>query len=680
MAKDFNIGSSTEAVNLNVTNGDIKSKGTKVSLEGHTHSEYLGKTEKASSASSADKLANARTIGISGGATGTATSFNGSGNISIPVTKVDASKLSGTLDNMNSVLTGFSSNTGYAISAKSIVNLPNSRATWHDRFAFLQNTTIESVEVKAPNGAWSQSNTSAQIKRLFDGKENKALTIVSATEGGKRFVLKDYSLPWSSIQFIEVSFTYANPFPRTKVVIEYSTDNETWNTRHESTISSGTTTYLFPLSATPVADENYIRLSFIKESETDESTIKLSVIKAWTNRKGDQGFGIEYEQPFNWDENRNIFPHTDNARDLGTSSYKWANVYATNFNGKATSADTASIISSSPSSTKALENNCIPSTGRSVGMYNVNSDSTGLKNDGHILGFTWSGTTAYGAQLYIDTDPTYQMALRQRNGSGVWQPWKYIPMSSTAGITVEKSVPSNAVFTDTKDWASITGKPTLSTVATSGSYNDLTNKPTIPTNNNQLTNGAGYQTASQVSTAISNAVKDITSFEYEVVTALPTTGVKGKIYLKAHAHGTGDAYDEYIWTGSSYEKIGNTDIDLSGYQQKCVVFTGTETDIDVDAVAENYRSGSVRYYLYSSAKLLPLVATTIGILYFGTTFTSASGTVVKYTRRRYLSGIPGWDDVITTTLSLDGHAHTASDITDMSAITNEEIDTILAST
>jgi hypothetical protein len=32
----------------------------------------------------------------------------------------------------------------------------------------------------------------------------------------------------------------------------------------------------------------------------------------------------------------------------------------------------------------------------------------------------------------------------------------------------------------------------------SGSYNDLSNKPTIPTNNNQLTNGAGYITASSI--------------------------------------------------------------------------------------------------------------------------------------------------------------------------------------
>ena len=36
----------------------------------------------------------------------------------------------------------------------------------------------------------------------------------------------------------------------------------------------------------------------------------------------------------------------------------------------------------------------------------------------------------------------------------------------------------------------------FATVATSGSYNDLSNTPTIPTNNNQLTNGAGYVTSS----------------------------------------------------------------------------------------------------------------------------------------------------------------------------------------
>lgn len=45
---------------------------------------------------SATKLNTARTIALSGGATGTATSFNGTANITIPVTSLDATKLSGT--------------------------------------------------------------------------------------------------------------------------------------------------------------------------------------------------------------------------------------------------------------------------------------------------------------------------------------------------------------------------------------------------------------------------------------------------------------------------------------------------------------------------------------------------------------------------------------------------------
>lgn len=43
-------------------------------------------------------------------------------------------------------------------------------------------------------------------------------------------------------------------------------------------------------------------------------------------------------------------------------------------------------------------------------------------------------------------------------------------------------------------WSGITGKPNFATVATSGSYNDLTNKPTIPTKTSQLTNDSQFIT------------------------------------------------------------------------------------------------------------------------------------------------------------------------------------------
>ena len=59
----------------------------------------------------------------------------------------------------------------------------------------------------------------------------------------------------------------------------------------------------------------------------------------------------------------------------------------------------------------------------------------------------------------------------------------------------EVNVQANWTEASNTSDAFIQNKPSLSTVATSGSYTDLSNKPTIPsavTNNNQLTNGAGY--------------------------------------------------------------------------------------------------------------------------------------------------------------------------------------------
>lgn len=67
---------------------------------------------------------------------------------------------------------------------------------------------------------------------------------------------------------------------------------------------------------------------------------------------------------------------------------------------------------------------------------------------------------------------------------------------------------------------------------------------------------------------IADAISGITSFEIKRVDALPQPGEKGFIYLLPHTHeGNDDGYDEYIWITSTetYEKIGNTDINLSDY-------------------------------------------------------------------------------------------------------------------
>lgn len=120
---------------------------------------------------------------------------------------------------------------------------------------------------------------------------------------------------------------------------------------------------------------------------------------------------------------------------------------------------------------------------------------------------------------------------------------------------------------------------------------------TVPTKISQLTNDSGYQSAtsvesiitakgyqtqSQVQSLINSAVGNITSIRYEKVTSLPATGSNGVIYLVAHSHGTQDIYDEYIWLSETktFEKIGNTDIDLSAYVKKSELTAITTNDLN----------------------------------------------------------------------------------------------------
>lgn len=96
-SKIFLIGATSQAANPQTYSHDTAYVGT----DGKLYSGgkvVIASGDKATSAGSADsatkagQLTTARTIAISGGATGTATSFDGSANITIPVTALDVSK------------------------------------------------------------------------------------------------------------------------------------------------------------------------------------------------------------------------------------------------------------------------------------------------------------------------------------------------------------------------------------------------------------------------------------------------------------------------------------------------------------------------------------------------------------------------------------------------------------
>lgn len=160
-----------------------------------------------------------------------------------------------------------------------------------------------------------------------------------------------------------------------------------------------------------------------------------------------------------------------------------------------------------------------------------------------------------------------------------------------AGLTISEQGTLSATGGGTADsvaWENVQDKPTtiagygITDASISGQKVTLgSNSVTVPTNNNnQLTNGAGYQTASQVQSAIADAVGDITGFDFQIVDELPGTGENGVIYLISNS-GTGqNIYDEYIWTGTGYEKIGTTDVDLSNYWSKTDLVAIQNSEID----------------------------------------------------------------------------------------------------
>lgn len=96
---------------------------------------------------------------------------------------------------------------------------------------------------------------------------------------------------------------------------------------------------------------------------------------------------------------------------------------------------------------------------------------------------------------------------------------------------------------------------------------------------------------------VDDSIGKLTGIEFQIVESLPTTGKKGVIYLVAHNNEEGnpahnpsdkDIYDEYIWVTNKFEKIGNTDIDLSAYAKSADVDTKISTEIgklDVDEIA-----------------------------------------------------------------------------------------------
>lgn len=123
----------------------------------------------------------------------------------------------------------------------------------------------------------------------------------------------------------------------------------------------------------------------------------------------------------------------------------------------------------------------------------------------------------------------------------------------------------------------------------------------VPTKLSELTNDEGFidntvsnlvnyytKSSTYSKDEVNTLIGNLATISVQVVSSLPGTGKSNIIYLiaKATADGEQNSYDEYLWTGTKFERIGDTTIDLSGYLQK----TGNASNVTVDFTAPSSRS------------------------------------------------------------------------------------------
>lgn len=141
-----------------------------------------------------------------------------------------------------------------------------------------------------------------------------------------------------------------------------------------------------------------------------------------------------------------------------------------------------------------------------------------------------------------------------------------------AGAEVNINADWNAISGD----AQILNKPTnVSAFMNDAGYLTTENDPTVPAwakaAQKPIYTAAevGAITEQEVSGMITEAIGQINSFNMVVVQTLPTQNISPHtIYLVPKTGETNNVYDEYVYINNSWEMIGNTQIDLSGYALK----------------------------------------------------------------------------------------------------------------
>ena len=166
--------------------------------------------------------------------------------------------------------------------------------------------------------------------------------------------------------------------------------------------------------------------------------------------------------------------------------------------------------------TNSSEGTILGST--TAGQVFAENDGTGSVNGWDSLTSTVSdhtsklATIAQGAEVNVQSDWS---EADNTAGSYIKNKPNLATVATSGSYNDLSGTPTLATVATSGAYNDLSGTPNLATVATSGSYTDLTNQPTVPTTVAQLTDSNNYYTSSQTDAAIAAAIDNITDFDGE---------------------------------------------------------------------------------------------------------------------------------------------------------------------
>lgn len=184
--------------------------------------------------------------------------------------------------------------------------------------------------------------------------------------------------------------------------------------------------------------------------------------------------------------------------------------------------------------------------------------------------YTPASQMASGNAKTVDTTTKYDV-------DSIAKTVKTTEGGSTTTNTYTLTLPSkNGTVATTSDI------PTVAGVYAPLASPSLTGTPTAPTAS-AGTNNTQVATTAFVTNAVTTAIDSITGIsfntDYATYAALVAAGTAaqkaGVIYLIPNSGSSPNIKDEYVWTGSSYELLGTTEVDLSRFDED---LTATEIE------------------------------------------------------------------------------------------------------